>query len=148
MRGQWLESEADASGFQIVARYVAAGSCSLDAAWCGFAAGCRVVDTAAIAAASAVRYASWEESPSAARCTQTQVVATKDSLGQALAGNLIPQRLPSDISLDCAGVDTGASNGLKRFGIFAFDLNKNLGSLLLFWRLAFLELQATSWKLK
>ncbi|CAE8677267.1 unnamed protein product [Polarella glacialis] len=114
LSGRWLELEADMSGFQNVPRSVTAGSCSLDAAWCGFAAACLAVETAAV---SAVGYASPEGSCSAARCTQTQVVATQASLGQALAGNLIPQRLPSDINLDCAGVDTWASNSLKRFGM-------------------------------
>ncbi|CAE8655198.1 unnamed protein product [Polarella glacialis] len=97
LSGQSLESEADADDFH-----------SLDAAWCGFAAGCLVVDTAAV---SAVRYASPEGSGSAARCTQRQVVATQASLGQAVAGNLMSQRLPSDINLNCAGVETWVSNG-------------------------------------
>ncbi|CAE8596994.1 unnamed protein product [Polarella glacialis] len=102
LSGQSMESEADASGSQNVTFR------NPDAAWCGFAAGCLVVDTAAV---SAVRYASPEGSGSAARCTQTQVVVTQASLGQALAGNLMSQRLPSNINLNCAGVDTWASNG-------------------------------------
>jgi hypothetical protein len=85
-----------ASGFQNMMRSV---GCEQGAWW---------LNTTAV---SAARYASPEESCSAARCTRTQVVATQASLGQALAGNLMSQRLPSDINLNCAGVDTWASNG-------------------------------------